>query len=246
MSMDHNEFGRGGAMTPRMIVGLAIALFGVVLVLDRLNLVVADQALRWWPAVIVAIGALIFAQARRVGGGINGVIVMLIGGWLLLNSLGFMRVRFWDMFWPLVLIGIGSVLVLQATRRRTREAEGADTDNTINALVVMGGVKRVSTAPRFRGGEVTALMGGAQLDLRQATIPPGEEAVLDVFAVMGGCEIVVPSAWSVVTPIVPIMGGVDDKRLPPLPGALESLGGKPAPRLVLRGLLLMGGIEIKA
>ena len=79
MSMDNHELGRGSMMTPRLIVGLAIALFGVVLVFDRLNLVVADQALRWWPAVIVAIGAVIFNQSRRVGGGINGVIVMVIG-----------------------------------------------------------------------------------------------------------------------------------------------------------------------
>jgi predicted membrane protein len=245
MSMDNKETGPGNAITPRMVVGVAIALFGVILVFDRLNLVVADQALRWWPAVIVAIGALIFAQARRVGGGVNGVIVMLIGGWLLLNTLGFLRVRFWDMFWPMVLIGIGSVLVMQAMRRNTREAMGVDADNTLTAFVVMGGVKRVSTAPRFRGGEVTALMGGAQLDLRQATIPPGEEAALDIFAVMGGCEIWVPPSWNVVTPIVPIMGGVDDKRLPTLPGDADGIG-KPAPRLVLRGMLLMGGIEIKS
>ena len=86
MSMDNKEIGPGSAMTPRLIIGLAIALFGVVLVLDRLNLVIADQVLRWWPVVIVAVGALIFSQSRRVGGGINGVIVMIIGGWLLLNS----------------------------------------------------------------------------------------------------------------------------------------------------------------
>ena len=110
----------------------------------------------------------------------------------------------------------------------------------------MGGLKRISTAQRFRGGEITAVMGGAQLDLRQATIPPGEEAALDIFAVMGGCEIIVPPSWTVVTPIVPVMGGIDDKRLPPLPGGAESIGGRPAPRLVLRGLLLMGGIEIKS
>jgi len=247
MSMDKNEFGRGGLMTPRLIVGVAIALFGVVLVLDRLNLVVADQVLQWWPAVIVALGAVIFAQSRRVGGGINGIIVMLIGGWLLLNSLEIMRVRFWEMFWPLVLIAIGSVLVAQAMNRRTREISGAGADSTLAVFAVLSGVKRISSSDRFRGGEVTAFMGGAHLDLRQATIPPGEEAVLDVFAVMGGCEIIVPASWTVLTPIVPVMGGVDDKRLMPLPGSgVESVGARPAPRLVLRGLLLMGGIEIKS
>jgi len=244
MSMENRELEPGSVMTPRLIIGLAIALFGLVLVLDRLNLVVADQALQWWPAVIIAIGALIFSQSRRVGGGINGVIVMLVGAWLLLNSLAIIRVRFWEMFWPLVLIGIGSALVLQAARRRTREISGADADATMTIFAVLSGMKRTSAAERFRGGEITAFMGGAQIDLRQATIPPGEEAALDIFIVMGGCEIFVPPSWNVVTPLVPIMGGIDDKRLPPLPGSAES--GRPAPRLVLRGLIMMGGIEIKS
>jgi predicted membrane protein len=244
MSMDNNQLGRG-VMTPRLVVGLAIALFGVVLVLDRLNLVVADQALEWWPAVIVAIGALMYTQSRRTGGGLNGIIVMIIGGWLLLNSVGIVRVRFWEMFWPMVLIGIGSVLVMHAMRRQTRERSGSDADDTLNVFVVMGGMKRISTSQHFRGGEVTAVMGGAQLDLRQATIPPGEEAAIDIFAVMGGCEIKVPPSWTVTTPLVPVMGGIDDKRPDLLPGD-QTVGGKPAPRLVLRGLLLMGGIEIKS
>jgi predicted membrane protein len=244
--MDTNETPRGSLLTPRLIVGLAIALFGVVLVMDRLNLVMADQVLRWWPAVIVAVGALIFAQSRQVGSGINGILVMIVGGWLLLNTLGILRVAIWQLFWPMVLVGIGTVLVLQAMRRRTREAAGADTDDTLSIFAVMAGVKRSSLSTRFRGGEVTAVMGGYQIDLRQATIAPGEEAVLEVFTLMGGGEIFVPTTWTVATPIVPIMGGIDDKRIPALPGALETAGGKPAPRLVLRGLLLMGGIEIKS
>jgi predicted membrane protein len=243
MSMDNKEAGRGSMMTPRLIVGAAIALFGVVLVLDRLNLVFADEVLRWWPAVIIAVGALIFTQSRQTGGGVNGVIIMIVGSWLLLNSVGILRVRFWEMFWPMVLIGIGSVLVTQALRRHTREVSRTDTDDTLNVFIVMGGMKRVSTSQHFRGGEVTAVMGGAQIDLRQATIPPGEEAALDIFAIMGGCEIKVPPSWTVVTPIVPIMGGVDDKRR--LADGTVSIGAQPAPRLVLRGLLLMGGIEIK-
>jgi hypothetical protein len=113
-------------------------------------------------------------------------------------------------------------------------------------FAVLSGVKRASAAERFLGGEVTAFMGGAQIDLRQATIPPGEEAALDIFVVMGGCEIFVPMSWNVVTPLVPVMGGIDDKRLAPLPGGAAGIGDKPAPRLVLRGLIMMGGIEIKS
>lgn len=233
----------GGILTPRLLLGLAIALFGVVLVLDRLNLAVAGQVLRFWPAVIVAIGALVFVQSRRVGGGANGVIIMVVGAWLLLNSLGILQVRLWEMFWPMVLIGIGTVLVMQTLRRRTRDASGADADDTVNIFAVLSGVKRTSTSARFRGGEVTTFMGGGQIDLRQATIPRGEEAVLDIVAVMGGCEIVVPPSWTIVTPIVPVMGGIEDKRLAPL--GVETAGG-PAPRLVLRGLVMMGGVSIKS
>jgi predicted membrane protein len=233
-------------LTPRLLVGLAIALFGVVLVLDRLNLAVAGQVLQFWPAVIIAVGALLFMQSRHVGGGANGVILMIIGTWLLLNSLGIVQVHFWELFWPIVLIGIGSVLVMQTLRRQHRDASGGDADDTINVFAVLSGAKRMSASTRFRGGEVTAFMGGYQIDLRQATIPPGEEAALDIFTAMGGGEIFVPASWTVATPIVAVMGGIDDKRLPPLAVALDSLGGKPAPRLVLRGLVAMGGIQIKS
>jgi predicted membrane protein len=243
--MNGNVEPSGGLLTPRLLVGLAIALFGVLLVFDRLNLAVAGQVLRFWPAVIIAVGALLFKQSRHVGGGANGVILMIVGSWLLLNSLGIVRVGFWQLFWPIVLIGIGAALVMQAIRQRDREATG-DSDDTMNIFAVLGGAKRSSMSTRFRGGEVTAFMGGYQIDLRQAIIPPGEEAVLEIFTAMGGGEILVPTTWTVSTPIVPVMGGIDDKRVAPLPGTVDTTGGKAAPRLVLKGLIMMGGIEIKS
>jgi len=58
-SMDYGRLVR----TPRLVVGLAIALFGVLLVLDRANLTLAAQVLRFWPAVLIVLGASIFAQS---------------------------------------------------------------------------------------------------------------------------------------------------------------------------------------
>ena len=103
MSTGDTDYGRL-ALTPRLLVGLAIALFGVVLVLDRFDLAVASQVLRFWPTVVIAIGALIFVRSRQVGGGVNGLVVVAIGGWLLLNSLGIVRVSVWQLFWPMILI----------------------------------------------------------------------------------------------------------------------------------------------
>ena len=243
MSFDGSETGRF-AVSPRLIVGAAIALLGVLLTLDRFNLSVAATLLRFWPAAIIVVGFSIFTQSRRVGGGINGVIVMGIGGWLLLNSLGIVQVRFWQLFWPMVLMAIGSILVVQTLRHG---GPGAGGDDTLTAFAVLSGVKRTSGAVRFRGGELTLFMGGGHIDLRQATIPRGEEAVIDIFAVMGGCEIIVPPSWTIATPIVPLMGGVEDKRLPAVPETVDSVSGSVAPpRLVLRGLVVMGGVEIKS
>ena len=242
-SMDYGRLVR----TPRLVVGLAIALFGVLLVLDRANLTLAAQVLRFWPAVLIVLGASIFAQSRKVGGGVNGIVLMALGGWLLLNSLGILRISVWQLFWPMILIAIGTILVVQTVRRRGDTASGTEAADTLTIFAVLSGVKRTSTAARFRGGEVTLFMGGGHIDLRQATIPRGEEAVLDIFGVMGGCEISVPDSWTIATPIVPVMGGVEDKRLPSLPAGVESAaGGLAAPRLVLRGIIVMGGIQIKS
>jgi hypothetical protein len=42
------------------------------------------------------------------------------------------------------------------------------------------------------------------------------------------------------------MGAVEDKRMATAPISVETTGGAAPPRLVLRGLLLMGGIVIRS
>ena len=78
-------------------------------------------------------------------------------------------------------------------------------------------------------------MGGCEIDLRQASIDG--EAVIDVFALWGGIEIRVPEDWTVVSRVMPILGGVEDKTRPP-----QTAAGK---RLVVRGFVVMAGVEMK-
>jgi predicted membrane protein len=100
----------------------------------------------------------------------------------------------------------------------------------------MGGTKTVVTTSDFKGGQATAVMGGCEIDLRHASMPESRAAVLDTFAFWGGIEIRVPDDWEVVSQGSAALGGfVNNARS--LPGSKR--------RLVVTGLAIMGGVEVK-
>jgi predicted membrane protein len=246
----------GFGLTPRLLLGLGLSLFGVVLLLGQLDVLDARAVLRFWPLILIAIGLLQFFNPRVGASGerrfpVNGVIWMAIGGILLLNSLGTFRVSIWELFWPIVLIVLGLRLMTRQGRRFQGDSDGSTAPAASGDIgpifAVLAGVKRVSAPQPFRGAEVTTFRGGAHIDLRQALLPPGAEAVLDVFAVMGGCELLIPAHWVVSAPIVAVMGGVDDKRIVSAPTVIEeaTARGAQAPRLVIRGLVMLGGVTIR-
>jgi hypothetical protein len=226
-------------MTPQLAIGLFIMIAGILMGLERLHVLDPIGVFRLWPSLLVATGGAMLVTRNDRKGRFWGWTLLLLGGWLLLNTLGIIRVGFWALFWPLVLVYLGVKIVTQAM------SAGGGTGSTSggNLVAIMGEAKRANTDKPFRGTQMTAIMGGCQLDLRQAVLGPGEEASVDVLAVMGGHEIWVPTGWAVISDIVPIMGGVEDKRLSPLPAATATSDAPP--KLVLRGYLVMGGLTIK-
>jgi predicted membrane protein len=77
-------------------------------------------------------------------------------------------------------------------------------------------------------------MGGLEIDLHNASIKG--EAVIDIFAMMGGVEMRVPEDWLVVIEGFPFMGGYENKTHAPK---------DTTKRLVIKGTAVMGGVEIK-
>jgi predicted membrane protein len=106
----------------------------------------------------------------------------------------------------------------------------------VNGFALLGGVKRKVVSQDFRGGALTAILGGCELDLRHASISSGQ-AVIDTFALWGGIDIKVPQEWSVVVQGTPILGAFDDKTV--------RVGGDGSKVLVIKGVALMGGVELK-
>jgi hypothetical protein len=106
------------------------------------------------------------------------------------------------------------------------------------SIAIMGGSSRkgVWTVPPTYTS--FAIMGGVELDLREATFA-APETVIHVFALMGGIDIKVPEGVEVHVDALGFMGGVDG-------GAAESSNpaGGSAPVVRIVGLAVMGGIGV--
>ncbi len=220
--------------TPHLILGLLIIVAGVLFTLDNLEVVEADKYLRYWPVGLIAIGLVkLFGVKEGHGRPLGGVLFVIAGGWLLLDNLNLIDVRLFEL-WPVLLIAAGSVMVWHGLRGRPQRLT-ARLEDTITAVAILAGVNRGSNSTAFRGGELAAFMGGCEIDLRQAAI--NGEAVIDVFAMWGGIEIRVPEGWRVIGRVTPILGAFDDTTRPPQ--------GATTHTLVIRGVVLMGGVEVK-
>lgn len=233
-----------------LAMGIFLTLLGGVLTLDSLQLVDASRVLRFWPIGFHVLGITILLRRSDNHGRFWGAVSLLAGTWLLLNSLGLTRVGFFDLFWPLLLVFVGVRLILRGRagdildgfvpdRLRTSSSTGASGPRTANLVAVLGESKG-SVKEALVKASMTSIMGGCHLDLRQASIPPGEQPVIDVFAVMGGQEIVVPPGWAVDFDVISILAGTEDKRLPSVAGTLDAA----LPRVTIRGVLIMGGLSV--
>ncbi len=237
----------------RIIVGAVIVFLGILALFDNMEIFGSLQVLHFWPTVFIIVGLIKLLQARQRKDFVYGGLLLALGLFLTLEHLGLFYFHIHDL-WPLFLIGAG-ILVLSKNslegdiRRRIENRHNSQNDFTtysdnaasggaaptqINLTSVLAGNKRRSDAQNFRGGDLTALLGGAELDLTQASIQG--EAVLNVFVMWGGIELRVPHDWTVINDVIPILGGAEDRTVsPPVTGK----------RLIVTGQVIMGGLEIK-
>jgi hypothetical protein len=277
--MNQERQRQGWSIGPQVIFGLAIVLLGLAFLANNLGFGQFRIAFRFWPMVFTALGiAILLEKGTSSSRKFWGAAFVIGGLWQTAVEAFGLRIYI-DDYWPIVLIGLGLLLVMRSLGPKTPPAEdytnvgtpagspssplsaaasatnpdgGAVSagsyatgpaasfttggDETVNAFAFMGGVRRNVVSPAFRRGQLTAIMGGVVLDMRQSQATGGE-TVVEVFAMWGGIEVKVPPDWQVVNEIMPIMGGVEDRSLHTQPIRH---------RLVLKGVVFMAGVEVKS
>jgi hypothetical protein len=221
----------------QVVLGLLVVGMGVLFLLDNLDILNFRHAIGFWPLVFIVAGcAALFGTGPRSGNYMGGVLIA-IGLLMIVSRMGYFYIS-WGTLWPLMMIALGGLVLYRSLGpgRVAREGvvAGAGPDNVVDIVAVLGGFERRVSSQDFRGGEITAVMGGCALDLRDASIV--KEAVINVFTVWGGINIKVPTDWTVVLNGTPVMGGFAEKTARP-PDASK--------RLVITGYAIMGGVEVR-
>jgi hypothetical protein len=212
----------------RLFFGLLIVAVGTVLLLDNAGVLAAGEIFgTWWPAIVVLAGILTFAANPRHWP--VALIITAVGLAFLLSNLDIVDLGNFIIPAAIILVGL---LVLFGRGLGARTEAG----DRVNSFNVFSGSEIASHSKQFQGGSISALFGGAEVDLRDTLPAPGAE--LDVFAAFGGVEVTVPQGWNVVTRGLPLFGGIDNVT------AKEAVAAE-APTLAVNATVLFGGLEIK-
>lgn len=217
--------------------GTIVLILGVLLLLRTTGIYDTIQLLEYIPSLFILLGlyALWKSKFSSLSGPIILIVVFTTLQLLTLDLISWKAITNW---WPLLIIIMGIGIL---TERKGRLSVFRKSTETVDLFAVFGGVSSASNSKDFRGGGITAIFGGVNLDLRDSSIekPP---AKINVVALFGGVDLKVPEKWQIETEAMPILGGIEDERPR---SSIRSESNSEKPDLTITGVIAFGGLSIK-
>lgn len=245
----------------RFYFGVILIAVGVILILERLNLIPESMAdmLISWQMLLIGIGAISLIGGNRTA----GTILIVIGGTFMIPELISVPQEIRRIYWPMILVLLGFLILMRQREHQklgnkkndpfisapnsdsppsgsSDSSYSANSFNTFDDFVIFGGREIFVTSQALSGGKATSIFGGIEFDLRKASLQPGG-AVIDCVSIFGGCGFKIPMDWNIRNEVTTIFGAFTDKRG-------ETYNDRyydPSKTLVIKGISMFGGIEVK-
>ncbi len=235
----------------RIFIGAILILAGALFLLRNFDFINFDvaQVLFSFPSVFIFVGILSALNSNKKWFGIS-----LIAVGITMHVSRYYDIDFGEFIIPLILIGVGFMILVKHNGRTPRidineihelherhqmgSSEEVRNDK-LEVISIFGGSSKFFISDAFRGGNITSIFGGNEINLSGCKLAEGEN-IIDVIAIFGGTSIYIPKEWNVITDVFPLFGGFGTK-------------GKRDPMLVvdknrtlrIKGVVIFGGGEIK-
>lgn len=227
----------GASSAARLFFGVALIIYGLLWTTDNLGWTAVHDMLEWWPLLLLAFGVARLTGAGGMGRHVPaGVFFTVAGALLVIGRLTHHHVGI-GILLPLLVIFAGVTLMRRAAKGEPAVTAQEQSGENLKLVAVMGAVTSRGTGEALRRGELCAVMGGIELDLRESA-PASRRVDLEVCAAFGGVEIIVPETWRVESEVMPVAGGFEDRTSHPADAAA-------ACTLALHGTALLGGIVVR-
>jgi predicted membrane protein len=231
----------------RVVIGIVLVIAGFFLAIKNFGFLPSFlyDIIFSWQMLLIVIGLVMSLRSDKRTA---GLILMSVGGFFLIPLIFHATFPQYNMFWPAIFIIIGVIFIFTTGSKyrnpNWRHHHYTDTtlstEDFIDYLNIFSGGERQVISDNFKGGKVTSIFGGNEIDLTKAKLAPGRNE-LEIACVFGGTTLIVPDDWTVIIDIVPILGGFSDSRKLS-PGRTVD----PLKQLVIKGAVVFGGGEIKS
>ncbi len=229
--------------------GLIIVAVGVVLLARQMGVYI-PQWVFTWPMLLLTFG--LFIGVKHSFRHRGWLMMVMVGGLFLADRI-WPEITLSKYVWPIAIIAVGLLLIFSPKRKRYYRKdrwkkwdkhchsfpEQTFTEDWLDSVTIFGGTKKNIISKDFKGGEVTCVFGGAEINLSQADI--NGKVILEITQVFGGTKLVVPPHWQISTEVDNIFGGLDDKR-----SGRKDIIYDTNKTLVIKGTCIFAGVDIRS
>lgn len=226
-------------MKGRIVIALVLVVAGVAWALDLQGRTVFPGGFAtWWPSILILVG--IVGMLVEPRGWRGSFVLVVVGAVLQAWTLGYVDDRWWAYLAPAALILVGILILLPpygSSRAPTRPSESARRESAPlgpeDVAIFAGRHMDARAGEEYKGGELTAVFGNLDADLRAAKLPQSG-ARLKATSVFGGVSIRVPPEWRVEVHGTPVMGRTENR----------THGDPSGPKLDVEAVAVFGAVEV--
>jgi predicted membrane protein len=224
-------------ISSQALLGIVILIIGILLLAGNLGLYDTGQLLLYIPSLFILMG--LYALYKTRFHGITGpLILILVATFVQLLVLGIVSWNIIFTWWPLILVLIGIDILFN---RRNLFSPSKSSDQKVDMTAVFDDVKVSNISKDFVGGNITAVLGDSELNMKESVIE-SLPAKINIMVLFGEINIKVPDSWQVEMDVVNILGDVHDKRPS---DSVQRSGTVEKPHLIIKGFVMLGDFSIK-